>query len=393
MTGVMDRPQRAKARRRHPTARKTPDGRGPRRPVGRRTPTFLVLFLTVTALVCFGVVMVLSATAAASQAETNSAWSLFKRQGMWTGLGFVSMFVMMRIPYQRLRVLAVPGIVISLALLMAVFSRFGVTTNGATRWISFGPATFQPSEIVKIAVVLFVADLLSRRPASRSAITLRPVLVVMLPLVLLLMMQPHLGATLIIGVVVLTMFYMAGAPLHHLLGLTSVGLFAAAAMVKLSPWRWQRIMAYRDPFADPLDTGYQTLQSLHAITMGGLSGVGLGSSRAKYGFLPYAHTDFIFAVIAEELGVIGSLTVIGLFVVFGVAGYTAAVRAPDTFGMLLAVGITTVVVAQAILNVGAVMALLPVTGVTLPFLSFGGTSLVCTMAGAGILFNVARQGR
>ncbi|NIR41848.1 MAG: FtsW/RodA/SpoVE family cell cycle protein [Actinobacteria bacterium] len=164
-------------------------------------------------------------------------------------------------------------------------------------------------------------------------------------------------------------------------------------MVAGTAWRRERLLVFLDPWRDVQGAGYQTLQSLHAITVGGFSGVGLGASRAKWGFLPYAHTDFIFAIIAEELGILGAGAVVLLYVGIGVAGMVAALRAPDRFGMLLAVGITTWIVFQAVLNLGSVMALLPVTGVTLPFVSFGGTSLVVTMGAVGILLNVARQGR
>ncbi|MEM8705474.1 MAG: putative lipid II flippase FtsW [Actinomycetota bacterium] len=387
--------QKNAARGRHPTARATPDGRGPRRPIGRRTTTFLALFAATSMLTALGAVMVLSASAASSIAETDSAWSLFQRQLMWVGLGAVTMLVTLRIDYHRWRILAVPSLIGCGVLLVAVLlPGVGLSANGATRWLGFGPVTMQPSELLKFAMVLFVADLLARpgRPMDNPAITVRPITVVTAVFVALLMLQPHLGAVLVIGTTVFAMLFLAGAPLGHLFAIGTGGGALAAAAVLATPWRRDRFLAFLDPWADPAGVGYQPLQSLHAITKGGWSGVGLGASYAKWGFLPFAHTDFIFAIVAEELGLLGAVSVFAGFVVIGVAGITAALRAPDRFGMLLAVGITTWVVVQALLNMGAVMAILPVMGVTLPFLSFGGSSMVVTLGAMGVLMNVARQG-
>jgi len=347
-------------------------------------------------LTALGAVMVLSASAAESIADTDSAWSLFRRQLVWVALGTVAMLVTMRIDYRRLRVLAAPAVLVSVLLLLAVkLPGIGLSANGATRWVAFGGLRMQPSEFVKFALILFIAELLSRpgRSMDKPAITVRPIMFVTGLVVVLLIAQPHLGAILVIGAIVGTMLFLAGAPLGQL-GLFGGGATALAAlMVWRTPWRRDRFFAFIDPQADPSDAGYQTLQALGAITEGGWTGLGLGGSYAKYGFLPFAHTDFIFAIIAEELGLIGALSVVLGFVVIGVAGLTAALRAPDRFGMLLAIGITAWVISQAVLNLGAVMSLLPVTGVTLPFLSFGGSSLVVTLAAMGVLFNVARQGR
>jgi len=364
--------------------------------VGRRTPVFLVLFVAVVSLALLGVVMVLSASAAVSISESDSAWLLFRRQLLWVGIGFFALLITMRVDYHRWRILAVPSVVGSVLLLVVlVIPGVGITANGATRWLSVGPLSFQPSEIVKLALILFIADLLARpsRSMDDTSITFRPIAVVTGLIVLLLAVQPHLGAILVIATIAVAMLFLAGAPLAHLTGLVAGGGLTAAVMVMSTAWRRARFLAFRDPWADPAGVGYQPLQSLHAITVGGLSGVGLGASRAKWGFLPYAHTDFIFAIVAEELGLIGAASVILAFVVIAVAGFVAALRAPDRFGMLLAVGITTWTVAQALFNLGAVMSLLPVMGVTLPFLSFGGSSLVVTMASMGVLLNVARQGR
>lgn len=384
------------ARQRHPTARAAPDGRGPRRPVGRRTGLFLVLFLAVATLTLFGVVMVLSATAAASVSDTDSAWSLFRRHLMWAGIGTVAMLVMLRIDYRRWQRLAPAGLVVSLILLvMVALPWFGVTANGARRWLGIGPLTFQPSEAAKLALILFVANLLSRpsRPVASVRLTLCPVAIITGTMIMLLLAQPHLGATMIIAVICMAMLLLAGAPMRHLAATGLIGAGVAGIMVATSPWRRARLLGFLDPWADPLGNGYQPLQSLRAIATGGPGGVGLGAGRSKWGFLPYAHTDFIFAVIAEELGMVGTMGVMGLFVVVAVTGFVVALRAPDRFGMLVAIGITAWIVSQAVLNMGAAMALVPVLGMTLPFLSFGGSSLVVTMAAVGLLLNVARQTR
>jgi len=399
MTATENRPrrkQKAAARGRHPASRVAADGRGPRRPVGRRTGPFLVLFLTVTALVLLGVVMTLSASAVVSINTSDSAWSLFRRQLIWTGLGALVLFVVMRIDYRRLRVLATPAVVGSVVLLVVVLlPGFGVNVNGATRWIRLGPFSFQPSELAKLAMVLFVADLLSRptRDIQNTATTLRPVVAVTGLVIGLLMLQPHLGNSVVIAIAVGSMLFLAGTPLLHLGGLSVVSALGMVAVIAGTPWRRHRWDVFMDPWRDPAGLGYQPLQSLHAITVGGLTGVGLGASKAKWGFLPFAHSDFIFAIIAEELGLLGAGAVVLLFVTLGFTGVVVALRAPDRFGMLLALGITMWIVSQAFLNIGSVTKVVPVVGVTLPFLSFGGTSLVVTMAAVGVLLNIARQGR
>ena len=382
------------ARARHATASVLPDGRGPRPPIGRRTGLFLALFLSVIALVLLGLVMALSATAAPSLSGTDSAWSLFKSQAMWLGVGVVALLVLLRVDYHHWKRLAPMGLVVSLVLLaLTAVPSVGLSANGARRWLGVGSVVFQPSELAKIAFVVFVADLLSRpeRHMEDSRSTLQPVLLLTGLMTVLLMLQPHLGTTLVIAGVALTMLYFAGARLSHLALATVVGAGMTAMMIAYSPWRRDRMLGFLDPWEDPFGNGYQTLKSLHAMTSGGLGGLGLGAGRAKWGFLPYAHTDFIFAVIGEELGMIGSLFVVILYVGIAAAGLGVALRAPDRFGMLLAVGITSWVILQAALNMGAVLAIFPIVGITLPLLSFGGTSLVATLAAMGVLLNVARQ--
>ena len=382
------------ARARHASARVPPDGRGPKPPIGRRTGLFLVLFLASLSLVLMGLVMALSATAAPSLSGTDSAWSLFKSQAMWLGVGMLALLVLLRIDYHHWKRLAPMGLGLSVLLLaLTAMPSVGLSANGARRWLGVGPVVFQPSEMAKIAFVVFVADLLSRpdRHMEDTRATLQPVLLLTGGMAGLLMLQPHLGTTVLIVGVALTMLYFAGARFSHLLAATVVGAGLTAMLIAYSPWRRERMLGFLDPWADPYGNGYQTLKSLHAMASGGIDGLGLGAGRAKWGFLPYAHTDFIFAVIGEELGMIGSLFVVILFVAIAAAGLGVALRAPDRFGMLLAVGVTAWILLQAALNIGAVLAIFPVVGITLPLLSFGGTSLVATLAAMGVLLNVARQ--
>lgn len=370
--------------------------RTPATPPGRRTARFLTLFLSVTALVMLSVVMGLSATAAPSLSDTNSAWSLFRRHLVLVGMGLFAFVITVRVDYRRWRPLASRGMIAGLVLVAATaLPQLGVTANGAQRWISVGPVSFQPSELAKLALVFFIADLLSRpaRSSDDLMLTLRPVIAVCALLVVLLMLQPHLGASLMVAVIAASMLVFAGTRLMPLAGLALVGLAAAAGVVAMSPWRWQRMLGFINPWEDPLGNGYQPLQSLHALATGGIGGVGLGQGRSKWGFLPYAHTDFIFSVIGEELGLLGTMFVTLLFGLIGVSGFLIALRAPDRFGMLLAVGITTATVSQAVINIGTALAVFPVVGMTLPMLSFGGTSLVTTLAAMGVLLNIARHDR
>jgi cell division protein FtsW len=269
----------------------------------------------------------------------------------------------------------------------------GTEVNGATRWIGYGPFSLQPSELAKLTVLLFVADLLARRAAWMDDLrfTLRPVAVVYGGVALLLMLQPNLGTTLVVGSIVLALLFVAGTPLVPLSASAGAGAVVAVGLALWAPYRRARVLAFLDPWKDYQRTGYQNIQSLVGVASGGLTGSGLGESRAKWGFLPEAHTDFIFAIIGEELGLIGAMVVVLLFVGLCLLGARAALLAPDRFGMLLAAGVTVWFGVQAFVNMGAVIGILPITGVPLPFVSYGGSSLLFSMVGAGLLLNVARQ--
>jgi cell division protein FtsW len=244
-------------------------------------------------------------------------------------------------------------------------------------------------------MILFVADVLTRRAKQLddNRAVLWPILVVFFSFVALLMLQPNLGTTIILASVVLVMLFVGGIP-GKSLGFLIAGLVSGATMAAfLEPYRYRRLVAFIDPWADPLNTGFQTIQSQVSLANGGLLGTGLGAGRAKWGFLPEAHTDFIYAIIGEEAGLAGALIVIALVLSLGLLGVRTALRSSDRLGMLIATGVTAWILVQALINVGAVVGVLPITGVPLPFVSAGGSSLVVTMAAVGVLLNVARQAR
>lgn len=367
-----------------------------RRPVGRRNDLFLGLFALVVILNLIGLLMVLSASAVDALYEYGSSWYQFQRQFVWLLLGAAVLVVVMRIDYHRWRPFVGWFLLATIALLALVLvPGFGLEVNGASRWLGVGQFRIQPSEIAKLAVLLFAADLLARRSEKVHdwRVTLRPVVFVFAVVAALIMAQPNLGTTLILATIVLVVLFVAGVRLKPLAAAAAGGAALASLAAFTAPYRYRRLMAFRDPWSDPLNTGYQTIQSQVGIANGGLLGVGLGEGRAKWGFLPYPHTDFIFAIVGEEFGLLGAVLVVALFVGVGLLGVRTALRAPDAFGMLVATGVTTWILVQAFVNIGAVVGVLPITGVPLPFVSFGGSSLLVTMAAAGLLLNVARQAR
>jgi cell division protein FtsW len=385
----------AGSRARHPSMR-TPKGNPGRRAPRPTNGTFLALLALVIVLNVIGVVMVLSASSVAALRDYGSSWVIFEKQLMWVSAGSVALFVGCRTDYRRWRRFALPLVVLSaLLLLLVLVPGVGINVYGSSRWLGAGSLRMQPSELTKLAVLLFSADLLATRSGrmADTRMTLRPVLATFGVLALLIMKQPDMGTTMAMACIVLAILFVAGTPLRSLTKVAAAGLAGAIVLARLEPYRWARIVSFRKPFADASNTGYQLAQSLVGLGSGHIFGVGLGASRAKWGYLPHAHTDFIFAVIGDELGLIGTVLVVGLFVAFAFLGVRTAVRAPDRFGMLVATGVTASICGQAFINIGAVIGILPVTGVPLPFVSFGGSSLVIAMAAAGMLLNIARQGR
>ncbi len=353
----------------------------------------MVLLVVVLSLI--GSIMILSASSVAALELGGSSFAIFIRQCMWLAIGLVALTVGAKIDYHRWSNM-VPLLVLgSIGLLVAVLvPGIGRNVNGAQRWIALGEFQLQPAEPAKFALIVFVAALVAREEhrVADLRVVLRPVLVVLGIVALLLMKQPNLGTTAVICGVVGCMLLWAGTPIRVLGVLAAAGASIGMAFALSADYRRDRVTAFLNPWEDPGDTGYQTIQSLIGVASGGVSGTGLGASRAKWGFLPEAHTDFVFAIIGEELGLVGSLFVLALFAAMIACGLRIATRARDTFGSMLAVGVTAWFSVQAFVNVGAVLGLLPITGVPLPFVSFGGSSLLATMLAAGVLVNVAVQG-
>jgi cell division protein FtsW len=372
----------------------SPGPRPERQDADSQTALGASVVVLVVVLSLLGSVMILSASSVAAL-DGGSAFGVFFRQCAWMVIGFGALFVGARIDYHRWASM-VPVLVLgTIALLVLVLvPGVGINVNGAQRWIGAGSLQLQPAEPAKFAVIAFVAALVARERdrVHDLRVVLRPTLVVLGVFVVLLMLQPNLGTTAVLCSIVGFMLLWAGVPLRVLGVLGSAGLLLGTVFALSADYRRARVTAFLDPWADAGGSGYQTIQSLIGVASGGVSGTGLGESRAKWGFLPEAHTDFVFAIIGEELGLIGALLVVGIFAGMVSCGLRVAARAADTFGAMLAVGVTAWFSVQAFVNVGAVLGLLPITGVPLPFVSFGGSSLLSTMLGAGAMVNIAMQG-
>ncbi|MCU1462181.1 MAG: putative lipid flippase FtsW [Acidimicrobiales bacterium] len=348
-----------------------------------------------TIVLCIvGLVMVLSSSSVEALRKYGSAWVFFERQVMWVALGGAALWFSSRVDYRRWRRFGRALLVVSVGLLLLVLvPGIGISVSGSTRWLGYGPLQFQPSEFAKLGVLLYLADLLDRRSGQLhdAKLTLYPVVAILAAVGGLVMLQPDMGTTIVITSIVIAVQFVAGTPMGALIAqLMGMGLVGMGYGL-VAPYRRARLMCFLHPAHDAAGKCYQLSQSLVGLGTGNIVGVGLGASRAKWGFLPNAHTDFIFSIIGEELGLIGAAVVVGLFAGFAWLGVRAALRAPDRFGVLVAAGVTAWVIGQAVLNIGAVIGILPVTGVPLPFVSFGGSSLVITMFAVGILANVARQ--
>ncbi|MFZ5874426.1 MAG: stage V sporulation protein E [Bacillota bacterium] len=361
-------------------------------PKTSRAPDFL-LFLTVLMMLSIGLVMILSASEYSSLIHFNDSFHYFKRQLLWALIGLAAMFLAMNQDYRKWRRWALPMLAAAFVLLILVLiPGIGIEAYGARRWIGIGPVTMQPSEFVKLCLVVFTAYGLSRkgelvRHFSRG---LLPFLVMLGAACGLILLQPNLGTAIILAGTIFVMLFAAGARLSTLAGLGVLGLAGVGAAIAVAPYRLERLLAFLDPWQDPQGSGLQIIQSLYALGSGGLFGTGLGQGKQKFLYLPAQHTDFIFAVVGEELGFIGAFLIIGLFTVFLWRGLRIAVSAPDAFSSLLATGLTAGIVLQAIINIGVATGSMPITGITLPFISFGGNSLIFTLVGVGILLNISK---
>src|SRR5437868_2619888 len=353
------------------------------------------LFARTVGLALFGVVMVYSASAPIALQQNGTQYHYVIRQGLWTLIGFGALFVGMRLDYSLLRRgwLAYGLLALTVVLLLGVFAFPRI--NGAHRWIRFGGLmSFQPSELAKLTLAIFLARLLERRAGEEQMFwrTFAPCVAVTGLLVVLVAGEPDLGTAMMLGVVGLTLLFAAGARLKHLGLMLAPGLVGIVGMIALFPWRIARLMAFLDPWADAQGAGFQVVQSLMAVGSGGVHGLGFAQGKQKLFFLPFAHSDFIFAVVGEELGLVGALILLGAFGFFLWRGIRAARRAPDRFGMLLALGIVTGIVAQALFNMSVVLSLLPCKGIPLPFVSYGGTATVFMLFAVGVLLNISQPG-
>lgn len=356
-------------------------------------PDYWIIGLTFF-LIAFGLVMLSSAGAVVGYERFGESAYYLKQQLLWFAVGAAVLLVMAFVDYHRWRSLAVPLLFVSIVLLVAVLlPGIGFEAGGARRWIRLGSQLFQPSELTKLTFLFYLAVWLERRGKGVHSFTngLIPFLVLLGVVVALVMGQPDLGTVSIIALMSITVYFIAGAPWGHLVTILAGGAGLLALLIKIAPYRAQRITVFLNPELDPQGIGYHINQALLAIGSGGLFGVGLGRSRQKFNFLPEVTSDSIFAVIAEELGFVIVVALLAVFLLFLRRGIAIARAAPDAFGRYVAGGVTVWVVFQALINIGALSGLLPLTGITLPFISAGGSSLVTMMAGVGVLINISRQ--
>lgn len=357
------------------------------------SPDLLIVIITF-ALLTIGLVMVYSASAIWAEYKFDDAFYFFKRQLIFAGLGIIAMFFIMNIDYWIWKKYSKPIIIgCFIMLILVLIPGIGVVRNGSQSWIGVGSFVIQPSEFMKLGMIIFLAKFLSEN--QKYITTVKKGLLPSLGLAGiafgLIMLQPDLGTgTVMIGTCVV-MIFISGARIMHFAALGIVALGGFVALIISAPYRLQRITSYLDPWEDPLGSGFQIIQSLYAIGPGGLFGLGLGQSRQKFFYLPEPQTDFIFAILSEELGFIGGTFIILLFSLLLWRGIRVAIGAPDLFGCFLTVGIVAMIAIQVMINIGVVIGLIPVTGITLPFLSYGGSSLTLMLMAVGILLNVSKH--
>ena len=351
------------------------------------------LFAATVGLALFGVVMVYSASAVLAQKENGSQFHYVLKQGVWVAIGFIVMLLAMQFNYQQLKN---RRIVYGLLLICTIglVSVFGFSSvNGAHRWIKLPGVSLQPSELSKLALIIFLAYFLEKRAGEEGDFwrTFVPCGVVTGWLAALVVIEPDFGTAMMLVLVFTVLIFTAGARVRHLALAAAPVLVVAAGLLIFVPWRLKRLITFLDPWADQQGAGFQVVQSLIAIGSGGTNGLGFAQGKQKMLFLPFAHSDFIFAVVGEELGLVGAIAVVLVFALFLWRGVRTALLAPDRFGMLLSLGIVTSIVAQALFNISVVLSLVPTKGIPLPFISYGGSSLVPTLAAVGILLNVSQH--
>jgi cell division protein FtsW len=358
--------------------------------VKTRTFESQLLVLVTLALTAFGLVMVYSATSASAALGHANPAGYLERQAAYAAIGIAFLVAAARTDFRKLRALA-PSLVVAALVLCAAVLVIGPRINGARRWIGFGPAAFQPSELAKLALVVWCAAYLARRPAPRTLRDLaKPIGTLVGLFCVLVVVEPDLGTVITIVVMVGAMLLVAGTPLPTLAGAYTIVVGLGAVAAWSSPYRRARLFTFLDPWKDPLGAGLQNVQAQISLGSGGIFGRGLGQGIEKIHYLPEAHTDMIFAVIGEELGLVGAAVVMVGYAAFAYAGLRLAIGCKDPFGKRLAAGITALVCGQAAINLAAVLGLAPLTGIPLPFVSYGGSSLVVALLSVGILLNIAR---
>jgi cell division protein FtsW len=359
--------------------------------VNNRAATALLVVVVV--LIVIGLGSTQSASSVVGIDQQADRFFFFKKQLIGVGVGTVALLLASRIDYRVYRKLAAPLLIVSVGMLIAV-PYVSPTIGGAQRWIPLPGFNLQPSELAKLGVILTLALVLDRKAnlLTRFWHFAVPLIAIVGSVGFLMMKQPDLGTLIVIAAAALAVVMASTTPFLYVLGLSSASIGAATMLAFSETYRLRRLDGFLDPWGTASDQGYQLVQGYYALSNGGLFGVGLGASRARWFYLPNAHTDFIFAIIGEETGLMGSMTVVGLFAVLAFAGWIVAFRAPDRFGRMVAAGITVWLSFQALVNIGGVLGLLPVTGIALPFVSFGSAALIVSMAALGILVNIAQQG-
>lgn len=351
------------------------------------------LAIVVFALVVIGLVMISSASVVISYEISGENYFFLKKQLLFSAIGLVAWIVFTIVDYRFWRKFALHLMILALILLAIVLlPYFSSEAHGANRWIALGPINFQPSEFAKLAILIYLAGWLARRKEQVSSLFrgFLPFVIIIAVVIFLIMMEPDLGTATILAATASIVFFMAGANLVYLVLGGGLGLFVILSLILSAPYRLSRFLSFLNPSADPQGAGYQIRNALIAIGSGGLWGLGFGNSRQKYLYLPEAHTDSIFAVIVEEMGFLRAAVIIVLFVILAYRGYKIAKEAPDDFGRLLAVGITSWFIIQAFINLSAMLGLIPITGIPLPFISYGGSSLIISLAAVGILLNISK---
>jgi cell division protein FtsW len=363
-----------------------------------KRPTFNFdrpLFFALLSLLGLGLIMIASAGVVYGRVRFGDDYYFLKQQLLGLGVGLVFLLILQQIDYRVWRRFVVPIFITALVLLVLVFiPGFGTTVYGAARWVEIGPLSFQPGEVMKFAIILYLSAWLSGKGRAKTSDLfegLVPFLALLSLVGFLIIKQPDTGTLGLIFVIALSIFFASGASIRHILGLFAGGLVFLFILIKIAPYRMQRFLVFMNPEHDPMGFGYQMTQALLALGSGGLLGAGLGQSRQKFNYLPEPVTDSIFAVLGEELGMIGAVVVVALFVFIAWRGLRIAAWAPDEFGRLLAVGIVAWIVFQAFINISAITGLIPLTGIPLPFISYGGTSLAVILAAFGILLNISKH--